>query len=117
MANEEAHKMAAAGDSTPFLGLLGNRDDLKRVMDRVGNCIWKSFGQDVQRSPFTQPVMTQNEIKRRFRICEQWFRRARGDYGFSMDKTLDLMQHALRCGLDGQDYDPSESPTRLWTPT
>ena len=115
--NDEARRMGATGDTTPFLKLLGSHSDLKRVTDRIGSCIWKSFGQDVQRNPFSKPVMTQHEIKRRFKMCEEWFRRARGDLGFSMDKTLDLMQHALRCALDGKEYDPNEPPSRIWTPT
>lgn len=110
-------KLEVMGDPAPFYTLLGNKRELKETMDKIEDCILRSFGQDVQREPFKQHRVTQAEIKNRFRICEKWIRRARGDLKFSMQKTLDLMQHALRTELDGKPYDPNEPPGRIWTPT
>lgn len=109
--------LIVAGEPAPFYKLLGNKRELKQVMDKIEHCILKSFGQDAQREPFKQHRVTQVEVKHRFGICERWIRRARGDLKFSMQKTLDLMQHALRSELDGQVYDPNQPATRIWTPT
>jgi hypothetical protein len=61
--------------------------------------------------------MTKDELKHRFKICEAWIRRARGDLGMSLEKTLDLLPHALRSELDGNRFDPDTMQTRIWTPT
>lgn len=100
----------------PFADLLSREEDLVRVFDALEQAIWKSFGVDVQREPFKPPQMTGAEIKRRFQICERWFREARADRGYSLERTLDLMAQALRCELDGVEFDPETGP-RIWTPT
>lgn len=107
-------------DPKPFAALLSNEKDVQLVFAHLERAIFRSFAIDLQRDPFgplAQKGITSSEVRRRFRICERWFRRARGDLGLSLTKTLDLMGHALRCGLDGQDFDPNTLQTRLWTPT
>lgn len=104
-------------DPKPFRSLLSNERDLHRVFEAVQCTIWRSFGTDIQREPFKQHKITKPEIKRRFKICEAWFRRARGDLGYSLERTLDMMGHALRCELDGRSFDPTDTGPKIWTPT
>lgn len=104
-------------DRKPFASLMNNPQDLRRTLDAISNAILRSFAVDAQRE-FRQPKITQNELKHRFKICESFFRYCRGDLGFSLEKTLDLVGHALRCELDEVDYDPSTATTSvIWTPT
>jgi len=116
----EAERSKLDLDLKPFASLLSNEKDVQLVFAHLERAIFRSFAIDLQRDPFgplAQRGITASDIRKRFRICEQWFRRARGDLGLSLTKTLDLMGHALRCGLDGQDFDPNRLQTRLWTPT
>lgn len=114
---QDEEKLIVSGEPAPFLKLLSSKRELKETMDKIEDCILRSFGQDAQREPFKQHKVTQVEVKHRFGICERWIRRARGDLKFSMQKTLDLMQHALRSELDGKVYDPDQPAGRIWTPT
>jgi len=106
----------AAFDPAPFLKLLNSKEDARRVFQAVEDAIFRSFGQDQQRSMLiTIQSPTKDEVRRRTKMCVDWFRKARGDLGFSLQRTLDLMPHALRCTLDGREFDPDASP--IWTPT
>lgn len=107
-------------DAKPFASLMRNEDELRRAFGVIEDAIWRSVGLDIQRNPFGQLAqrgMTKDELKRRFKICEAWIRRARGDLGMSLEKTLDLMSHALRSELDGNRFDPDTMQTKIWTPT
>ena len=108
-------------DSKPFKSLMRNDAELKRTYEAIESAIFRSIATDIQREPFShiaQRGITKDEIKYRFKICEAWFRHARGDLGYSLEKTIDLMGHALRCELDGQVFDPEALATkRIWTPT
>lgn len=104
-------------DPKPFRSLLSCEEDLQKVFCAVQNVIWKSFGTDVQREPFKQHKITKDKIRQRFKICEAWFRHARGDLGYSLERTLDMMGHALRCELDGTPFDPKNGGPTIWTPT
>jgi hypothetical protein len=107
-------------DPKPFAALLSNDADLVAVFEHLERAIFRSFAVDIQREPFgplAQRGVTREELKRRFRFCEAWFRRARGDLGMSLEKTLDLMGHALRCAIDGREFDPNATQTQLWSPT
>ena len=103
-------------DTKPFADLLSRESDMARVFEALEQAIWKSFGRDVQRAPFKPPQMTGTEIQRRFKICERWFREARAERGYSLEKTLDLMSHALHAEIDGLEFNPETGP-RIWTPT
>ena len=107
-------------DPKPFASLLSNEADVLRVFEQLEKTIFRSFAVDVQREPFgaiAQRGITKDEVRQRFRICEAWFRRARGDLGMSLEKTLDLMGHNLRCSLDGVDFNPDQLASQLWSPT
>lgn len=104
-------------DPKPFKDLLSKEEDLKRVFLSIQDAIWRSFGRDIQREPFKQLKVTREKIKHRFKICEAWFRHARGDLGYSLEKTLDLMGQALFSELDGITFDPESGGPKIWTPT
>lgn len=104
-------------DPKPFKSLLGDERDLQRVFATIHDVILRSFGVDIQREPFKPNPITDREVKRRFGICERWFRRARGDLGYSLERTMDMMGHALRCELDGNPFDPQSGGPMIWTPT
>lgn len=107
-------------DAKPFASLMRNEEELRRTFNAVEDAIWRSVGLDIQRSPFGQLAqrgMTKAELKHRFKICEAWIRRARGDLGMSLEKTIDLIGHALRSELDGNRFDPNKLETKIWTPT
>jgi hypothetical protein len=104
-------------DRKPFAALVKSDDDLRRVFETLEGVIWRSFAEDVRRNPFGYTKPTVSEVKRRFKICENWIRHARGDVGYSLEQTLDLMGHALRAELDGKAFDPPKPGSRIWTPT
>jgi len=111
-------------DPRPFASIFQNDEDIKRVFLALEAAIFNSFVEDVRREPFgpmAQRLATGGisaaDMKARFQICERWVRKARGDLGMGIEKTLDLMGHALRCELDGTEFDPTTLKTKIWTPT
>jgi len=107
-------------DPTPFRSFIRNERDLVVVYKALEKAIMRSFAEDLRRNPFgrlAQSGVKESDLQERFKMCETWIRRARGDLGFSLDKTLDLMPHALRCEIDGQTFDPATMRTSIWTPT
>ena len=107
-------------DLKPFATLMNNEEDLRRAFLAIEDAIYRSIAVDIQRAvhiQIGQRGVTKAEVKHRFKICEAWIRRARGDMQMSIDKTLDLMHHALRCELDGSKFDPATLQTRIWSPT
>jgi len=107
----------ASADRKPFATMYRSEEELKVFMVAVEAVIWRSFAEDAKREPFKEHKPTNNEIKRRFTICEAWVRHARGDLGYSLERTVDLMAHALRCELDGITFDPEKGDKTLWSPT
>lgn len=104
----------------PFAEMMSSEADVQRTFTALESSIMRSFAEDIQRAPFSpRRGMTRAEISRRFRICENWIRHARGDLGYSLERTLDLLHHALRSELDGEPFDPHCRPggIKLWTPT
>lgn len=104
-------------DRKPFAAIMSSDDDLRRTFEALEGTIWRSFAEDIRRNPFGYTKPTMNETKRRFKICENWIRHARGELGYSLEQTLDLMGQALRCELDGVSFDPPKAGSRIWTPT
>ncbi len=98
----------------PFVDLLNKPGDLRRVYEHVEQTIWDSFADDRRRAsadtlivtPNSRQRITQAETRRRFGICEKWFRIMRGDLRFGLTKTLDLLPQALRSELDGTKFEP-----------
>ena len=99
------NKTLAAVETTPFADLATNPAELGRVMSRLEEIIWASFGIDAVREQRV-PTVTVSETKRRFEICEKWIRVMRGDMRYSWIRTMDVLPHALRCELDGIDWVP-----------
>ena len=71
--------------------------------------IAKSFTQD----RVLRPVMTRDEIKRRFKICAKAVIILRRDLGWSMPRIFDELDTALRAELDGIPWNP-EDRRKAW---
>lgn len=100
---------------TSFAQLVRNPNDLKRIFLAINSSIANSFEQDKARSPLVL-IVTDHEVRRRFKICEKWFRVMRGDCGYSIDRTLDFIPLALRNELDGVMFEPPKSDVG-WAPS
>lgn len=90
-----------------FESLLNHPADAALVATRFELTIRKSFEQDRSR-------VTGSETRRRFAICEKWFRLLRGDKGWGLLRSLDALPHALRGELDGTGWTPDSRA--LWAP-
>ena len=100
---------------TPFADLTPMQK--QGVQRRMESILADSFQTDENRKGprFRQRIQTQAEVKRRGMIMVRWFRRMRGDEGYSVQKALDLLPGAIRTELDGGVYNPPPK-NRLWTP-
>lgn len=101
---------------TPFLNLI-REGDFPRVARKIRDIVWESFIVDARRYlntdiilPGEEPRRTKSEVQRRTHICEKWIRIMRGDMGFGLEKTLDLLEYAMRSELDGKDFEPRHGP-------
>ena len=75
-----------------------------RVVVAIEHAIRTSFESD----QVIRPVMTRNEIDRRFRICVKGFAIMRRDLGWAIPRILDEIPRFLRCELDGMTWRPDE---------
>lgn len=93
---------------TPFEDLLRQPGQLKQATDAFTRVIRKSF--------VDHPVrhQTQDEVRRRFAICEKWFRIFRGDKQWTIGRALDSVGAALNAELTGKPYEPSDR--QVWLP-
>jgi hypothetical protein len=91
----------------PFADLLTSPADLKRVTVTILGVIDRSFATHKCR-------VTQDEVKRRFAICERWFRDLRSTHGWSVERCLSNLDDALQAELDGATFVPNTRA--LWTP-
>lgn len=93
---------------TPFLDAFSTRGQALRVS--------KVFEAAIRASLEKHPVrhLTDAEIKRRFAICEKWFRTLRGDKRWGIDRTLDAIPLALEGELSGVGYEPDGRA--VWCP-
>jgi|SRR3972149_4591901 len=89
----------------PFADLVNNQDDLALVARHMQGTIWNSFNIDsiVTLNPIRP---TESETKRRAQMYIKWFGILRRDCQYSLEKTLDMLPHALRCEIDGTPYEP-----------
>lgn len=101
--------------STPFLDLGPQARDL--ATKRLILILEQSFQTEENRlgKEFRQRISTQAEEKKRAKILFKWLRIMRGDMGYSLQQSLDLLPYALRTELDGGTYTPPPK-NRLWTP-
>ena len=101
--------MIAIAGARPFADLFANRADLAKVLHSFTASIEASFaGDGAMRKP------TADEVKRRFAICERWFRDLRGTKLWSIDRCLAAVPQALKAELSGQTYEPDSRS--LWIP-
>lgn len=73
-----------------------------RVMVGIEAALRDSFATD----NLIRPVMTRDEIERRFGICVKWFVLLRRDCGWAVPRILDELPAILRTELDGGRYEP-----------
>ena len=94
----EAHKATGS----PFADLLRTPADFMRCCHGIERALAMSFAEDEARGgpDYRARVQTETEQKRRAEICGQWFRRLRGDLGYTIANTLDELPRALRATLD-----------------
>jgi hypothetical protein len=92
--------------SRVFLDLVG-KDQVGRVALAIERAVASSFAADGARP-------TSDEIRRRFRICEQLVRQLRGDLGWGLQRALDHLGQYLRCELDGMSWRPDAR--MVWAP-
>jgi hypothetical protein len=102
-------------DHGPFVSLFNNPDDFEHVFSSLEHTILSSFALDAQLTG-SAPKITTEEIRRRFSICEHWFRVMRGELGWGLRRTLDAIPKALANTLLGFEYDPSSEGEHGWGP-
>jgi hypothetical protein len=87
---------------SPFSDLLRKPSDFMLCCKGIERALAVSFAEDEARGGpgYRARVQTETEQKRRAEICGQWFRRLRGDLGYSITSTLDELPRALRATLD-----------------
>lgn len=100
-------KLIHRTDARPFAELFNDPTDFNRVFDSLEHTIMASFAIDYAVLG-REPEITEEKVKARFKICEKWFRVMRGELGFGLVKTLDLIPKALACELTDQEYDPEK---------
>lgn len=103
---------AKIGSLTPFKDLCNSPEDLPRVAAAIEQILLASFKIDVERGA-RPAVVDDRELRRRFLICEKWFRVLRGDMGYGLEHTLDTLAQALRCELLGLAFAPGPA-TASW---
>lgn len=87
--------------------------EVHQVSTGILRAVDASFAVDRQRDS-GKVTMTGDEIRRRFRICEAWFRTLRGEKQWTLRRTLSALVVALRTELDGGSYVPDDRT--LWLP-
>ena len=92
--------------SRVFLDLVG-QDEVARVALGIEHAVALSFAADRSRP-------TSDEVRRRFRICEELVRQLRGDLGWGLQRVVDHLPHYLRCELDGVPWKPDARV--VWVP-
>jgi len=92
--------------SHPFADLCNKPADLQVVAHSVATSLARSFKDDAARHDGLFITHTAAEERRRAEILFKWFRRLRGDLGYSLSMALDELPRALRAELDGTPYEP-----------
>lgn len=97
--------MAAMELSKSFVELVGSPVNLGKTTLGIQTAIELSFAQDGS-------TITQSEVKRRFRVCENIFKQLRGDMKWGIDRIIDHLPRYLRAELDGDAWEPDQR--RCW---
>jgi hypothetical protein len=93
-------------DGHPFAGLLARPQDFQAAATGIARVLAGSFAEDARRADGPVLTHTDAEERRRARLLFEWFRRFRGDLGYSLSMTLAELPRALRAELDGTHYEP-----------
>lgn len=97
------HHRGMAGE---VLGLVGTeKHGMGKLVRVLENAVRRSFEEDKSRR-------TQDEAKRRTRICVAVIRELRNDMKWSIDRIASELPVALRAKLDGIPWDPSTAARR-----
>lgn len=83
---------------------------LGKVTQGITDAISVSFATD----DIKRPVRTNEEIRRRFFICINWFCILRKDMHWSVPRILDALPRALRTELDGGKWSPDDEREKTW---
>lgn len=100
-------------DPTPFASMARSEATLVQLNHLLKAIILHSFNQERQRGTMT--ISSDIEVKRRAKICLDWYRIMRADLGYTIDKIIDFLPQALRCELDGARWEPPAN-VRAWAP-
>lgn len=74
---------------------------IPRVVSGFQKTIANSFVTD----QVIRPVVTRDEIRRRFKLCTEGFLIMRRDFNYAVPHILDELPNYLRCRLDGVQWD------------
>lgn len=92
-------------DPKPFADLFNRPEDFNRVFESIEHTIFASFA--IDEAVFGHKVtITQAKVQERWQICERWFRAMRGELGYGLIQTLDMLPKALACTLLDQPFEP-----------
>ncbi len=90
---------------------------MARVQGAFARALAQSFREDARTygMDFARRMLAnEGERKRRADLLAQLYRRMRGDWGWSVQRTIDTLAEALRVELDGGTYERPRGS--LWTP-
>ena len=100
-----------------FLALLNKPTDIPRAMKAVHLAVQQSFESDRSQygEAFSKRVQTNTEMRRRIKICMDWFQTLRMDFGYTLVRTMDELPFALEKTLSGGTYVPTAEAS-IWMP-
>lgn len=102
-------------DPTPFASTARTEFSFQELTQAINKAIAQSFREERLRGD--RPVVHNPEVKRRSEICLKWFKIMRGDMGYSVERTLDMLPLALRKDIDGEHFEPVSVKDRsAWSP-
>lgn len=107
-------------DPTPWKQLLADESAFEEVFSRVEHVIFTSFTYLDVKVLGRKPIITQEKINDRFKICQRWFCIMRADCGYSLQQTLDMLPRALASELLELPFDPPSvrgtTTPQAWAP-
>lgn len=93
--------------------LAATPERLAELTRGVETAVRKSFFDDHKRDGAV--IHTQEEVKRRAKICVDVARVLRHDLQWSVSRIVDELPNALRARIDGTPWDPSKLRS-VWSP-
>lgn len=109
--------MANVHTPQPFGELLGDKASLAAVTQGFLDAIADSYRTDAsRREGYMRTQVTDTETRRRFALCERWFRTFRAEYGWGVRRSVEMLPSALRADLDGLKFGRDEPEVSTWVP-